>query len=449
MARHVASGEFRDWMARLGPFERNPHIAVACSGGADSLALAILADEWVRALGGRTTALVVDHAMRPESAEEAVIVAGRLRALGIEAEILTRAGAAPASDRQAAARRARYALLRRWCEAAGVLHLLLAHHRQDQAETLLLRLARGSGVDGLGAMAPLVELAELRLLRPLLDVPRDRLVALLDARGQPYVDDPSNRNQEFARIRMRSLLPQLSDEGLTAARLAGTARRMGRARAALEQATVALLAEAVGIYPQGYAVLSPAPLLRAPEEIGLRALARILACIGGAEHVTRLERLERLYRWLGAGGGGRTLAGCRLLRRRGGILVCREAAAIEGGRAARPGLIWDRRFRIAASGGFADGVEIGALGGDGWRQIAATVPAVADLRLPMPVREALPALRDLDGIAAIPHLKYRRGPVGADLPAAVSMEFYPARSLGAAGFPYAAEFSRAASRGIL
>lgn len=438
----LAPAEFGSRMASLGPFENSPHIAVACSGGPDSLALAVLADEWARGQGGCVTALIVDHAMRPDSAAEAGRASRWLDLLGIQSEILTREGPAPAADRQAAARRARYALIRKWCEAAGVLHLLLGHHRQDQAETLLLRLARGSGVDGLGAMAPIVELAELRLLRPLLDVPRERLVALLDERGQPYVEDPTNRDDTFARARMRSILPRLAGEGLTVERLAGTARRMARARSALEQATTALLAEAVAVYPQGYAVLSPAPLLHAPEEIGLRALSRLLACVGGGEHVTRLERLERLYGWLEAGtGGGRTLAGCRILRRRAGILVCREAAAVEAQTVAHDGAMWDGRFRLAARNRLAPDVRIGALGSDGWCQVVSEVPELAHAPVPEPVRAGFPALRDLDGVLAVPHLKYRRRSPRHGVSAAVALEFHPARTLGAAAFPFGSEFS--------
>ena len=139
-------------MAAFGPFEAAPHIAVGCSGGPDSMALALLADHWARSRGGGITALVVDHGMRPDSAREAQTVCAWLAEDGIDAVTLTWPGPRPASDRQAAARRARYIRMRRWCREAGVLHLLLGHHRADQAETFLLRLARGSGVDGLAAM---------------------------------------------------------------------------------------------------------------------------------------------------------------------------------------------------------------------------------------------------------------------------------------------------------
>lgn len=434
--------EFGPRMAALRPFEKSPHIAVACSGGPDSLALTLLADGWARGEGGRVTGLIVDHGMRPDSAAEATTVSGWLATRGIASTILTRAGPSPAADRQAAARRARYALMRRWCEENGVLHLLLAHHRQDQAETFMLRLARGSGVDGLGAMAPVSGHAELRLLRPLLDVPRQRLVALLETCGQAYVDDPSNRDGAFARVRMRKLLPSLAGEGLTVERLAGTARRMARARAALEQATTALLAESAAIFPEGYALLSPAPLLAAAEEVALRALSRVLTCVGGAEHAVRLERLERLLRWLRSGAGNaRTLGGCRIVRHRERLLVCREPAAAETARVARNGEIWDGRFRLVADCDMPDDAVIGPLGADGWRQVASEVPDLAKAGVPVPVRSVLPALRDLDGVLAVPHLNYRRRPPREDGQGRVAFEFQPARPLGPAAFVCGLEFS--------
>ena len=192
-------------MDRLGQFEPAAHIAVAVSGGADSLALALLLRDWARPRGYRLTALVVDHGLRAESAAEArgaVAVLGRQH---VEARLLRFQGAKPSANVQAAARAARYGLLSDWCARRGVLHLALGHHRDDQAETLLLRLGRGSGLDGLAGMAPVVELRDVRLLRPLLGVPRARLEASLRARGLAWIDDPSNRDRAHGRVRIRQL----------------------------------------------------------------------------------------------------------------------------------------------------------------------------------------------------------------------------------------------------
>lgn len=447
---HALAAIFAQAMARFGPFEPKPSLAVAVSGGADSLALALLADRWARAHGGRITALTVDHALRPEAAAEARQVGRWLKAAKIRHVILrwtppaplkTLAGAARPANLQSAARDARYDLLTGWCRDQAVLHLLLAHHRDDQAETLLLRLARGSGLDGLAAMAPLVERASVRLLRPLLDLGKEDLTAYLTTHGQAWIEDPSNRDSANARVRIRKLLPRLAEEGMTAGRLAETAARLAEARAALEGATDRLLGEAVAIYPEGYLRLDVGLLRRADRDIGLRALARAVSCIGGQVYGPRLERLTRLYERLcatseGHGlGRGRTLSGCRVLpaRRSDGdpsrdVLVVREPAAVAPPLSWRPGeaVSWDGRFRFAgpaltpcpsrARKGHEKIKEykVGALGEDGLREIASGLGENELRRLPHDVFVTLPALRHRHIIWAVPHLDYWRN--SADSP---------------------------------
>src|SRR6185436_2130692 len=186
-------------MAPFAPFETAPTVAVAVSGGRDSLALALLARAWAAGRGGNVIALIVDHGLRAESAGEAATTLGVLRQQGIEGVILCWSGAKPSSAVQEAARAARYRLLREECRRRGVLHLLVAHHADDQAETVAMRAARQSGPDGLAGMSAAVELPEVRLLRPLLGVLRSRLTATLIARGVPWIDDPSNADPRFER----------------------------------------------------------------------------------------------------------------------------------------------------------------------------------------------------------------------------------------------------------
>jgi tRNA(Ile)-lysidine synthase len=192
-------------LAAIGGFESRPAVAVAVSGGPDSLALMLLADRWARRHGGVAWGLTVDHGLRPESAAETRVVAGWLAARNIPHETLTWDAAKPASGIQEAAREARYRLLAEWCRRRGVLHLLTAHHREDQAETYLIRRRAGSGPDGLAAMSAARELPGCRLVRPLLAVPRARLGALLAAEGQPFLSDPSNANPAFERSRLRQI----------------------------------------------------------------------------------------------------------------------------------------------------------------------------------------------------------------------------------------------------
>jgi len=436
----IGAGDFADRMARLGGFEPRPRLAVGVSGGADSLALCLLADQWARARGGAVLALTVDHRLRPESADEAIAVGERLAGRGIAHAVLAWSGAKPATGIQEAAREARYRLLTERCAREGILHLLLAHHREDQAETLLLRLAHGSGVDGLAAMAAVREVPELRLLRPLLDQPKARLAATCRAAGLPWLEDPSNASLRFARGRLRAAGDALGGEGLGAGRLAATARRLGLARAALDRATAALLGRAVTVDPAGFLRLDPAPLAGAPAEIGHRALARCLRVIGGGGHPPRSESLDRLFGDIAAGlNHGRTLAGCRVLPYGRHLLVVRESVGVAATAPLPPGVRvwWDRRFlvRVRAEALSEDSVFVGALGDDGWLETRARVSPALRRAVPDPARAALPALWDGRGVLAAPHLGYIR-PGREDI-GPVEALFAPAHPLAGAEFAVA------------
>jgi tRNA(Ile)-lysidine synthase len=416
-------------MAALGPFEARPRLAVAVSGGPDSLALALLARDWSAGRGGTVVALTVDHRLRPGSGAEARQVGAWLAAAGIEHRLLVRRGPPPSGDRQAAARAARYALLAGWCGRHGVLHLLLAHQQEDQAETLLLRLARGSGLFGLAAMPALSERDGLRLLRPLLAVPRACLAALLRRAGQPWIEDPSNRDPAYRRARLRRLAPALAAEGLTAPRLAATAARLGQARGAIEAELARWLAAAAAIRPEGYLWLDRASLAAARPDLALAGLARCLATIGGADYPPRLERLERLWRaLLGPQPLAATLGGCRVVPRGARLLLCREPAAADAALPLPPGgsVLWDGRFRLARR-----------LRGDRRPLIVARLggrrPAGAEA-LPGPVRPGLPALWRKGALVGVPHLDHWPGLDPADRPA---IAFAPARPLADAGFTVA------------
>lgn len=433
--------EFDRLLDRLRPFETAPHLAVAVSGGADSFALALLADRWARPRHGRVTALIVDHGLRPDSAAEARTVARWLAAHGVRRRILAWRGPKPATNIAAAARAARYALLRSWCREAGVVHLLLGHQRDDQAETMLLRLARGSGLDGLASMPDISELAHVRLLRPLLSVPRERLRALLTARRQSWIEDPTNVDPAYARARVRAMGEALAAEGLTRERLAETAGNLGRARAAIEVAVAAVLAEAATIDPAGYCALDVAALGRAPEEVSLRALAAVLATVSGAEYPPRFDRLRRLHREVVEARRKRalTLGGCLVLPNPAAVLIVREPAAIAAPvRITVPGtaLEWDGRYHVCIGrrdGSRAD-LVLGALGADGRAEINRLQPELKAHPIPSSARASLPAIRDRRGVLLVPHLGYRRPNARAASVPSVKLVFTPARPLTGAGF---------------
>ncbi|MEA2757102.1 MAG: tRNA(Ile)-lysidine synthase [Aliidongia sp.] len=416
-ASPLGDDAFARLMAPLGPFEPAPHVAVAVSGGADSVALTLLADRWARVQGGSITALTVDHRLRPTSSREARALGECLRRRSIAHDILVWHGPYPQHDVQAAARTARYRLLGDWCRGRGVLHLLTAHHRNDQAETFVLRLARGSGVAGLACIAPIVEEPHFRLLRPLLDVPSEQLRATLRSAGEVWNEDPSNADLRFARARVRAQRDNLAAAGLTDFRLAETCRHLGRVRVMLERQTERVLVQAALLHPAGFALVDPGPLRAAPEEIGLRALAALVATIGAAAYTPRFQRLEGLARVLFGDEPlrGRTLGGCRLLPYRGRILVQREATALASSveLSGSGPWIWDDRFLVRHRDGVVPpDLHLGALGDESAAKMRAIVTTDRAHHLPTSVRPTLPAFRQGGRLVAVPHLGWwQPGPV--------------------------------------
>jgi tRNA(Ile)-lysidine synthase len=293
--------------------------AVAVSGGSDSLALMLLLRDWAKAAGFPLPfVLCVDHALRPESASEARKVLRWVKAAGLCGQLLVRTGKTPRADIEAAAREARYRLMGEWAKQSGLKAIYVGHTRDDQAETFLLRLARGSGVDGLAAMRtiaphPLKEFSGLTLVRPLLAFGREVLREDLRARNQVWLDDPMNADPRFARVRIRNAWPALEGMGLSKERVADAAAHLARARAALDTVSQAVLARACR-FDGTEALLDRAALTGAPRELGLRALAAVLMKVSGNPYRPRFERLERLFDQIGQDslGAGRTLHGCRI-----------------------------------------------------------------------------------------------------------------------------------------
>ncbi len=311
--RPLAASDFAPLMAPFGPFESQPVLAVGVSGGRDSLCLAFLAHAWATARRGRIVALIVDHGVRAEAAGEAAATSDLLAQHGIASEILRWTGPKPASGLQEAARSARYRLLFEACRRHGALHLLVAHHAEDQAETVTMRAARGSGPDGLAGMAALIERPEARLLRPLLTVLRARLTASLLALGVRWIDDPSNTDPRFERARLRN-----AGSGGSAAsadeqeRRAAGERRL--ARAAVETLEFDL-EDAAAIDRTGFERLGT--------DLGARLLSRVVQSVGSRDHPPRRDRLgraaARLSQGIGRGKSGNlqdfTLSECRLMLR--------------------------------------------------------------------------------------------------------------------------------------
>jgi tRNA(Ile)-lysidine synthase len=290
---------FSDWRSA-------PAIVLAVSGGPDSIALMWLAARWRAALahGPRLIAATVDHGLRPEAAAEAREVKRVARALDLPHRTLHWTGVKPKSGLPAAARAARYSLLAQAARKSGATHIFTAHTRDDQAETLVMRMLRGSGIAGLAAMARVTEREGLQLARPFLNVSKAQLIATLGKAKLGFADDPTNRDLNFTRPRIRSLMPALAAEGGDSRNLARLASRLARANAAVELMVngaerYLALRDREALRPEPAAVRGDAGAFDAaafaalPEEIRVRLLLRAIDRFG-REGPAELGKVEAL-----------------------------------------------------------------------------------------------------------------------------------------------------------
>jgi tRNA(Ile)-lysidine synthase len=398
-------------MRLMAPLSEYDRVALAVSGGSDSVGLMVLATRWATLVPRSPQIIVVtiDHGLRAGSDTEAAFVAAQASRLGLDHETLLWSGPKPKSGLQEAARAARYNLLAETAARLGADAIVTAHTADDQAETMLMRLARGSGLDGLAGIPERALWAGFAILRPLLSERRGRLRAMLRASGLRWVDDPSNADARFERVRVRQLLRTLAPQGIDAARLALSARRLSRARAALDAQTTALLAAEVRLGVAGSARLARDVLEQAPVEIGLRALGAIIPAIGGQAIAPRLAKLEALHAALTA----RPSAARDVRLTLGGVIIsalgnefefCREYGRI--GEAASvliaPGetRLWDGRFWISARSHAPAKAIIAPLGKDG----AARLSPASRRDCPRAALLAMPGIYRAKRLVAAPPL---------------------------------------------
>ena len=369
------TGTLPDRVARsFGPAE-TPGLAV--SGGGDSVALLCLAVE----AGLKPVAVTVDHGLRPEAAAEADWVAALCDRLGVAHRILRWQDWDRTGNLQDEARRARLRLIADWAREQGLSRVALAHTRDDQAETVLMRMARRGGVDGLSAMSPRRQHLGITWVRPLLDTGREELRDWLRARGQDWIEDPSNEALRFDRIKARRALGLLAPLGITGPVLADIARQMQSVRQTLERQTAE--AARLALRADRADVLLSSMALDQTDEIARRLLLAAIAFVAPSDYPPRSVPVLALLSALRRGQGG-TLAGCRFLRHAGEVRVTRELKAV--GPAVAPGEVWDRRWRVFGTG--RPGLEVRPLGGAGLAQC----PDWRAAGLPRPALLASPAV---------------------------------------------------------
>lgn len=324
------------------------------------MALLWILAPWAKAAGILVQVATVDHGLRPEARAEAQFVAKCCAEIGVSHQILDWRGWDGRGNTQAAARDARMVLLGNWAKSQGLGAVVLGHTLDDQAETVMLRLARGSGVDGLSAMADDRLQNEMRWMRPLLTTRRMALRHYLLRQGKTWVDDPSNEDMAYNRVKMRKVLTALEPLGIDAGRLADTAFPMSLASKALAYYACDAAARHVTVR-SGDVVLDRAALLALPYETQLRLASAAICWVASAVYRPRLVALQDAW----ASGSSRrrhTLHGALVSANRTEIIVTREYNAVRHTKSVSDQL-WDKRWSL--DGPHAPGLEIRALGESG------------------------------------------------------------------------------------
>ncbi len=412
----------------LGLFVNPPAaLAVAVSGGSDSMALLLLADVWTKQNGVALTALTIDHRLRIESANEAKQVASWCAARGITHHTLTWEGEKPESGRQEAARNVRYELLANWCKTSATQYLLTAHHLEDQGETLFFRLARGSGIKGLACMPVASQVYGITLIRPLLRSTKQELQEYLKQHNQTWLEDPTNQRMDYTRNIIRKNLA-----GTNLAKRAGhIANALGKYRNLLENKLASYLTNIVFVSPAGYASFAADAFKDLTEMIACDALETIILHVSGSTEPLRGHAVEALrlamrnpqtFKRTALGG---CLVGYQ--PKHGNFIISREPKAMQPAKLlnGQP-CMWDNRFEANC-----DGFTIRALGADGLAQMGRKTLPEPFKDLPAHVLHTIPAFWQLEELACVPHIGYTK-PQYAHLRCFAT--FKPAKALAASAF---------------
>lgn len=378
-------------MAAAGQFEKNPLLAVGVSGGADSMALVLSAYVWAAARSGRVVALTVDHGLRPEAAKEAKAVGKWLDAHGIEHHVLQwRPNPMPTSGLQDKARTVRRGMMLDWCRREGVLHLLLGHHRRDQAETVVMRRDRADAGPGLAGMPLVSEARDARIVRPFIEIDPDALRYSLEKTGQPWIEDPSNRDRRYERVRVRAGLPHDLTAVIADAALAADIRTEK------ERELTAIFAAHAICHPGGPIAFPLKSLLMLEADVLASLIGHAIRTVAGLEYLPRRRSLSGLAeRILAKGFKSATLGGCRLKIKQGRLYVFRELSCIAPPLPLSTGVwvLWDRRIRFslcatAASGDYR--IDVFGREGDRARKARQQLDFIDDW--PAEARYSMPAL---------------------------------------------------------
>ncbi len=395
----IGTEEFSLLMQGFAPFPKK--IALAVSGGPDSMALAFCIKRWS---GAECVAFIVDHGLREESADEAAEVKKRLTHMGIQTEILRWTHGAISSRLHVIAREARYRLLTDACRTFGAGDLFMAHQAEDQAETILMRFAKGTGIDGLAGIPACGMREAVRLIRPFLSVSKKRLIETCTAASIKTVTDPSNEKVKYARGRLRKIMPLLAAEGFTVERLTTLGIRAQEAKEALDHMTYVFLEKAAQTEMGGSVRMDREALRGLPRALALRAFGACLRYVHEKVYSPEYNSLSAtLDAFVRGGDAARTLYGCIISPSEKHITILREPTAANEALPISPGqaVLWDGRWVVTARAGTTKGT-IRALGNPPHERLDVLAPG---LRKQIPqgrIRAGLPAIWEDDSLCAIP-----------------------------------------------
>ncbi|WP_170572899.1 tRNA lysidine(34) synthetase TilS [Ruegeria atlantica] len=389
----------REIRARL-PERLPPRLGIAVSGGGDSVALMHLLQDIAQFEQVALYSATVDHGLRPEAEAEAAWVAEQAAILGIPHETLIWWGWDGAGNLQDQARQARYRLLKDWAKRNEMTAIALGHTADDQAETVLMRLGRTAGVTGLSGMPYIRERDGITLLRPMLGITRKSLRGFLSAGNVDWIEDPSNHDSKFDRIKAREALSGLAPLGISAQSLARVAENLAQAREALDRYTQES-ARKVAVVDGGDVCIDRSGFELLPSEIQRRLIIGIIAWIAGQGYPPRSAAVDQVVAAV-RDGLAMTLSGCLVIPKGDKTWFCRELNAVAT-QAAAPTEVWDNRWVL--SGPEASGVEVRALGEAG-------LPEVQNWRALGKPRQALlssPAVWKGESLIAAPLVDYSNG----------------------------------------
>ena len=412
---------FRKTMDSLGPYEKKPHLAVAVSGGSDSICLALLVKEWIDNKGGKITALIVDHGLRKNSDEECKKTQIILEEQGIpyhcfKWNLLN----IPKKGIQNKAREFRYSIFDDWCFSNNVKNLLVAHHFEDQKETFIMRLNDNSNVYGLACMPKILFKEKLRILRPLLDIKKKEIIKFLNKNNINWMEDPTNKSMKYFRNRIRKILPKLENEGLTDNKLKKMLKKAQKERKSIENRFNLWFKKNVKINNFGYAIVDFNNLRLLKKEDFIFIFSRILNTISGSLYLPKSKYVYNFFKKIKSNliFDRFNLGGCHVIFFKKKLYVAREIFKKKREHKIDfkfNKIIWVIRFEINYKNNYelflkkklGKSFFIDQLKQSGWEKILLKNNKFKELEIPNKIILSLPAVKNKkNDVLYVPHLKY-------------------------------------------